>query len=137
MHYELSPRDGRHLLRGLQSLAKVQQAAGAVAFIFPFWDTVAPYKAKPNEDFSWILSKKFSPSRIALFSAHPHGSIQAASKPQEGAISPDFELYGHKNIFVMDASWYPTGLSVNPQIATMSSVLRAARKLSAQKRDRL
>ncbi|HNJ03852.1 MAG TPA: GMC oxidoreductase, partial [Leptospiraceae bacterium] len=42
-----------------------------------------------------------------------------------------------RNIFVMDASWIPTGLSVNPQITTMSSALRAARKLAGEKSKRL
>jgi choline dehydrogenase-like flavoprotein len=66
---------------------------------------------------------------MMLGSAHPHGSIQVANSPKLGAISPEFELYGHKGIYVMDASFYPTGLSVNPQITTMSSVLRASRNL--------
>ncbi|MCE9600464.1 MAG: GMC family oxidoreductase, partial [Spirochaetia bacterium] len=88
-------------------------------------------------NFDWVLKKKIEPGRLSVGSAHPHGSIQASSDAKTGAINPDFELYGHKNIFVMDACWIPTGLSVNPQITTMSSNLRAARKLAGQKADRI
>lgn len=47
------------------------------------------------------------------------------------------ELYGHKNIYVMDASVYPTGLSVNLQITTMSLVLRASQTLALKKSEKL
>ena len=133
VHYELSPQDGRTLLKGMQRLAQVQAAAGATELVFPFTEMNKAYRVHPKSNFNWVLKKSFSPGRIRLFSAHPHGSIPAARNSQEGALSPDFELYGHQKIYVMDASWYPTGLSVNPQVATMASALRAARKLGRQK----
>ena len=134
VHYELSPEDGRTLLQALQSLAQIQAAAGATELIFPFTEmNNKAYPLSPKSNFNWVLKKSFAPGRIRLFSAHPHGSIPAARSPQEGALSPDFELYGHHKIFVMDASWYPTGLSVNPQITTMASALQAARKLGLKK----
>ena len=37
----------------------------------------------------------------------------------------------------MDASVFPTGLSVNPQITTMSFALRASRQLAAEKRKNI
>jgi choline dehydrogenase-like flavoprotein len=137
VEYRFTPGDGRNMLRGLKMLAEVQAAAGARELIFPFGDMEKPVPVDTGTDFGWILEKSFAPGHIAMGSAHPHGSIQAADDPARGAITPDFELYGHDNIFVMDASWIPTGLSVNPQITTMSSALRAARKLGAQKAERI
>ncbi len=137
VYYELSPTDGKHMLLGLKSLAEVQTAAGARELIFPFQDMQDEFATKPGTNFDWILQKSFDPGKISVGSAHPHGSIQASSDPKTGAIDPNFELYGHKNIFVMDASWIPTGLSVNPQITTMSSSLRASRRLAGQKADRV
>lgn len=137
VEFEFTPTDGRNMLRGLKMLAEVQAAAGARELMFPFGDMDGPIKVNPQTNFDWILKKDFSPGRIGVGSAHPHGSIQAAGDAQRGAIDPNFELYGHKNLFVMDASWVPTGLSVNPQITTMSSVLRAARRLAGQKTKRI
>ncbi len=137
VRFELTPGDGRNLLRGLKMLAEVQAAAGATEMVFPFGRLKAPMAVNAKTNFDWILSESFAPNTMSLFSAHPHGSIQAAADPARGAISPDFELYEHENIFVMDASWFPTGLSVNPQITTMSSVLRAARKLAGEKTRRI
>lgn len=136
VYFELTPTDGLNMLRGLKTLAELTVAAGAKELIFPFTRFTEPYVVKGNDNFDWILKESIRPGDINVGSAHPHGSIQSANDPEKGAVDLNMEIYGHKNIFVMDASVYPTGLSVNPQITTMSIVLRAARNLAGQKEDR-
>jgi len=133
----LTPSDARHMLLGLKTLAQVQVAAGAKELIFPFPRFTAPVRVDKSTNFDWILQERTDSGYLSVGSAHPHGSIQAAGSPDLGAVDPRFELYGHKNIFVMDASIYPTGLSVNPQITTMSLNLKAARLLGQEKSKRL
>lgn len=136
VYFELTPTDGKNMLKGLKSLAEVTVAAGAKELIFPFTRFKEPYKVTGNDNFDWILNESFRPGDLLVGSAHPHGSIQSANDPSLGAVDLNMEIYGHKNIFVMDASVYPTGLSVNPQITTMSIVLRASRNLATQKEER-
>ncbi len=135
VYFDLTPTDGKNMLKGLKALAEVQVAAGAKAIIFPFPDVTDPIPVDKNSKFDWILDKSIEAGKIVVGSAHPHGSIQAADSPEKGAADMNFELYGHKNIFVMDASVYPTGLSVNPQITTMSVNLRAAKALAKRKAE--
>ncbi|EQA35304.1 GMC oxidoreductase [Leptospira inadai serovar Lyme str. 10] len=135
VYFELTPTDGKNLLKGIKMLAEVQAAAGAKAIVFPFPDIQEPIPVEKSSKFDWVLDKSIEPGRLSVGSAHPHGSIQAADSPEKGAVDPNFELYGHKNIFVMDASVYPTGLSVNPQITTMSINVRAARALASRKSE--
>jgi choline dehydrogenase-like flavoprotein len=137
VYYEITPTDGYNLLLGLKMLAEVQAAAGAKELVFPFTRMKTPFKVNKDSNFDWILKESIASGSISIGSAHPHGSIQAADSPNKGAIAPNFELYGHKNIFVMDASVIPTGLSVNPQITTMSMSLRASRTLAAEKEKRV
>ncbi|MBM9576809.1 GMC family oxidoreductase [Leptospira sp. 201903070] len=137
VYFELTQGDGKNMLRGLKMLAEVQAAAGAKELIFPFPDMEEPVKVDRNTKFDWVLEKKFNPGSLIVGSAHPHGSIQAADSPEKGAVDPSLELYGHKNIFVIDASVYPTGLSVNPQITTMSFALRASEELASKKKEKL
>ena len=118
-------------------LAGIQASAGAKELIFPFSQMTKPYIVEKNSNFDWVLNQSIETGNINIGSAHPHGSIQAADSPDKGAIAPNFELYGHKNIFVMDASVFPTGLSVNPQITTMSASLRASRRLATEKITRI
>ncbi len=136
VYFELTPTDGLNMLRGLKTLAEITAAAGATELIFPFTRFTEPMKVNSETKFDWILDEGFKPGQLSVGSAHPHGSIQSAANEKQGAVDLDLELFGHKNIFVMDASIYPTGLSVNPQITTMSMVLRAARHLSKQKSER-
>ena len=137
VYFEITPTDGRNLLRGIKMLAGIQASAGAKELIFPFSQMTKPYIVEKNSNFDWVLNQSIETGNINIGSAHPHGSIQAADSPDKGAIAPNFELYGHKNIFVMDASVFPTGLSVNPQITTMSASLRASRRLATEKITRI
>ncbi|MBK8397853.1 MAG: GMC family oxidoreductase [Leptospiraceae bacterium] len=137
VYFEITPTDGLNLLRGIKMLAEIQVAAGAKELIFPFTRMTKPYKVDKDSNFDWVLNESTKTGSILIGSAHPHGSIQAADTPEKGAIAPNFEIYGHKNLFVMDASVFPTGLSVNPQITTMSLSLRASRILANEKKVRI
>ncbi|MDH4261789.1 MAG: GMC family oxidoreductase N-terminal domain-containing protein [Spirochaetia bacterium] len=130
IYYKLSDADAANMLLGLKTLAEVQTAAGATELILPFRSLTKPFPVRKGQDFSWILSES-QENFFAVGSAHPQGSIQASADLKTGAVAPNFELYGHKNIFVMDASVFPTALGVNPQITTMAVIMRAARTLAA------
>ncbi|GBF51394.1 GMC-family oxidoreductase [Leptospira ryugenii] len=136
VYFNLTKEDGQNMLRGLKALAEITVAAGAKELIFPFSRMEKPYQVEKNANFDWVLQESIQSGDLSVGSAHPHGSIQSASTEEMGAVGLNLELYGHKNIFVMDASIYPTGLSVNPQITTMSLVLRAARQLAQEKKQR-
>jgi choline dehydrogenase-like flavoprotein len=135
VYFELTPGDGANMLKGLKTLAEITRASGAHEMVVPFTRYTSPIPLDPNDSFEWILRESFEPGHMLVGSAHPHGSLQSASTKEFGAIDGNFELFGHKNIYVMDASVYPTGLSVNPQITTMSLSLRAARRLSSKKEE--
>ena len=132
VYYKLAQADAANMLRGLKALAEIQTAAGAMELIFPFRRFTRPFPVKPDQDFSWILSESVE-DFFYVGSAHPQGSMQASADPKLGAVNQNLELYGHKNIFVMDASVFPTALGVNPQITTMAFAMRASRKFDRNK----
>ena len=127
VNFKLTNSDAKLMLAGLQKFAQLMAAAGAIELVFPFTRINKPYIVKPGDTFEWILNEKSGTGDLLLGSAHPHGSVQAAASESNGALNPDFELYGHKNIYVMDGSWMPTAIGVNPQILIMSATMRAAR----------
>lgn len=128
--FDLRPEDAKQALTGIRMLAKIQAASGAKEIAFPFTRFKSPLQVTPQDDFEWILNEKTSVYALNLGSAHPHGSVKAAADPSLGALNPDLELYGHKNLYVMDASWFPTSLGVNPQITVTASILKAAGALA-------
>ena len=42
-----------------------------------------------------------------------------ASNPDKGAIDAQFKVFGFDNLFVCDASVFPSSVGVNPQITVM------------------
>jgi choline dehydrogenase-like flavoprotein len=40
--------------------------------------------------------------------------------PERSVIDPDGRVWGWDNLFVADASVFPTSLGVNPQVTTMA-----------------
>jgi choline dehydrogenase-like flavoprotein len=49
-----------------------------------------------------------------------------SNDPQTGVVDEHFKVYGFENLFVCDASVFPTSLGVNPQITVMSLAYYAA-----------
>ncbi len=60
------------------------------------------------------------PEHLMLSSAHPQGGLVMNESPDEGAVGADFRLHGVDNLFVTDASIFPSTIVVNPQWSVMS-----------------
>ena len=55
-------------------------------------------------------------ARIQVFSAHQMGSCRMAPTPATGPTSPSGELFECANLFVADASVFPTSTGINPMV---------------------
>jgi len=49
-----------------------------------------------------------------------------AKDESRGAVKPTGEMYGIENLFIGDASVFPTDLGVNPMITIMAMAMRTA-----------
>lgn len=77
----------------------------------------------------------YRPEHIMLSSAHPQGGCRMSVDPERGAVDERFRLRCASNVFVMDASLFPSTIVVNPQwtIAALAEVAgeRIAREVQA------
>ena len=55
-----------------------------------------------------------------LFSAHQMGSCRMSSSPTKGVVNPNGESWEIKNLYLADASIFPTASGVNPMLTTFS-----------------
>jgi choline dehydrogenase-like flavoprotein len=50
--------------------------------------------------------------------------------PSKGVVDDSFRVHGHQNLYVMDASVFPTAVGVNPQLSVMALSHHAASRIA-------
>ena len=55
-----------------------------------------------------------------LDSAHPQSGNRIGKSQLDSVVDSDCKVHGFKNLFVCDASVFPTAVGVNPQISVMT-----------------
>jgi choline dehydrogenase-like flavoprotein len=61
-----------------------------------------------------------TPADITLGTGHPMGGNALSGDRSVGVVNPEFKVYGYDNLFVCDASVFPTAVGVNPQLTVMA-----------------
>ncbi|MEK7729953.1 MAG: GMC family oxidoreductase, partial [candidate division KSB1 bacterium] len=60
------------------------------------------------------------PDDMILTSSHPQGGNIMSNDCSMGVVDSNFKVHGYNNLFVCDASVFPTSLGVNPQLTIMA-----------------
>jgi choline dehydrogenase-like flavoprotein len=66
-------------------------------------------------------------SDITLGTGHPQGGNALSANRDFGVVDPEFRVYDYKNLFVCDASVFPSSIGVNPQLTVMALANYASR----------
>jgi choline dehydrogenase-like flavoprotein len=70
-----------------------------------------------------------SSDMLNLGSSHPQGGNSMSSGPESGVVDADCRVHGHQNLYVCDASVFPTSVTVNPQLTVMALAQYAAKRM--------
>ena len=76
-----------------------------------------------------------SSDMLNLGSSHPQGGNPMSEGPGEGVVDADCRVHGYRNLYVCDASVFPTSVTVNPQLTVMALAEYAARRMLAGAAD--
>ena len=60
------------------------------------------------------------PKNLLLGSAHPQSGNRIGKSPADSVLDCNCKVQGFRNLFVCDASVFPTSVGVNPQISVMT-----------------
>lgn len=126
--WKLSNHDAKSLLCGVEQCIRILIAAGArkvstsqngvAPFVVPLVD---PMKVFQTSDYqNWIKYVKaagIKQNYCNLASAHQMGTCRMGTSSSQGVCSPQGETFQVKNLFVADASVFPTATGVNPMIS--------------------
>lgn len=113
VHYRLGEDDGRRLARGIAAAAELMLAAGATV---AFTAHAPPVLVRRPADLQRALAAPVEPGRVASFSFHQMGSCRMGGSRAQDVTDPTGRLWGVPNVYIADASLFPTASGVNPQV---------------------
>ncbi len=100
------------------TLAKIHFAAGALE-VYPALQR--GQTLRPDDDIDAFFNAAIKESDdITLSSSHPHGGNAINADPQNGVVDTDLRVHGTDNVYVTDASVFPSCIRVNAQLTTMA-----------------
>ena len=126
--FEFSQRDLERLIAGTKVLSRIYLAGGALR-VFP---SSYEHLELAHEDDLGLLDERIKrPDDLSLGSAHPQGGNPLSEDPGRGVVGMDFRVHGYENLFVADASVFPTNIWANCQATVMAMSHHAASHVAA------
>jgi choline dehydrogenase-like flavoprotein len=127
--FRAGPNEVNAVKRGLKVISEVFFAAGARRLILP---THRFRTIESPKDLHAIDEHVVSTRHFAFGSAHPQGGNPMSADPKTGVVGTDFAVHGLENLFVCDASVFPSSVTVNPIATIMALADYAAPKILAR-----
>ena len=125
--YNLAPKTIDDMARGMAILAKMWFSIGAKSVITSHRDMP---EIRTKADIPVLKDAvRNNPDGLMIGSAHPQGGNKMGSNTEECVVDSDCKVYGFENLYVCDASVFPTALGVNPQLTVMALATMTANKI--------
>jgi choline dehydrogenase-like flavoprotein len=130
LDYKIPKANVKPMQESLVMMTRIHLAAGASSV---FVMRNPPLEIKPGDKFDEIRKINFiEPQRATIFTVHVMGGCQMNKDDKRRCVNNDFTFRDKKNLWVADASIFPTALGANPQITIYSLALWAAREICEQ-----
>ncbi|MDQ6610754.1 MAG: GMC family oxidoreductase, partial [Bacteroidota bacterium] len=117
IRYQPTQKDFDTLLDGLELAGEIYLAAGAEC-VMP--NTFNYYEYKNSEQLKLMKYNIKDSSDITLGTGHPQGGNIISRNPKLGVVDEQLKVHDYDNLFISDASVFPTSIGVNPQITVMT-----------------
>jgi choline dehydrogenase-like flavoprotein len=115
--YKPTPADLAKLVEGLILTGRIYFAGGAQK-VMP--STFQYYEFGSPEELAGLRDLVRDASDITIGTGHPQGGNAVSKRPERGVVDPQFRVWGYDNLFVCDASVFPSSIGVNPQLTVMA-----------------
>jgi len=132
--YNLSDQTIEDMARGMGILARMWFSIGAKSVITSHRDV--PEIVTKADVTKLKDAVRENPNNLMLGSAHPQGGNRMGNNEQECVVNSDCKVFGFDNLYVCDASVFPTALGVNPQLTVMALATITADKIIKNWKDR-
>jgi choline dehydrogenase-like flavoprotein len=117
IEYKINPYDRAHLLEGVAAATELHLAAGAQKVMLPHHSYPAYDSIRKIAVRAVLKNLSWKPNLYSLFSAHQMSSCRMGGNSKTHPIAPNGETYEVRNLFVADASAFPSCSGVNPMLS--------------------
>jgi choline dehydrogenase-like flavoprotein len=131
--YNLSDQTIEDMARGMGILARMWFSIGAKSVITSHRDV--PEIVTKADVTKLKDAVRENPNNLMLGSAHPQGGNRMGNDEGECVVNSDCKVFGFDNLYVCDASVFPTALGVNPQLTVMALATITADKIIKNWKD--
>ena len=122
--YQMSAPDLANLREGVARTCEIFFAAGAdTAYPATFADLPLPaaqFAGRPEALRRFLAQKIQQPDDLMLGSAHPQGGNVMSDNTAVGVVNSQFRVHGVTNLYICDASIFPSTVRINPQLTIMA-----------------
>ena len=124
VHYTLSQNDITNLTKGVRTLAEMWFDVGAEKVISGHEDCVT---LNSKDDIPRLIEAiRANPDGLPVASAHPQGGNRMGEDMKTCVVDSHCKVHSFENLYVSDASVFPTSVGVNPQVTVMAIATMAA-----------
>ena len=124
--YRLNELDAHRMGFGVAIAAEVLLAAGAKQ-VYPGLPGIDAISA--HEDIEQIRERRIRPEHLRLTAFHPMGTVRMGRDEDATVVDPYGAHHEVQNLWVSDASTFPSCVAVNPQMTIMAFAKRTAERI--------
>ena len=132
MRYDINAADTRTAIKVAARVSQVLFAAGAKKCYLPFFGLDA---IDTMDEAKKLEAADIPAKHIELLTVHIMGTARMGPDEKRCVVGDYGEVYGHKGLFVCDASAFPGAVGVNPMETIMALSDRFARHLADHRED--
>src|SRR5262249_26550500 len=135
--WTLGPKDREHIKYALTTLVEIGRHAGATRALLPSEPGIElPLDSASVERFrQGLAAYPLDIRNLRLATAHPQGGNgmygDSSAQKAQRVVDGTFRVEGFDNVFVADASLFPSTITVNPQWTIMALSSLAAKSVLA------
>jgi choline dehydrogenase-like flavoprotein len=124
--FEPREEDMVRLIDGAKLMGEMFLSVGATRVMT---STLQYEELKTQADLNRLDRYKTNRAGLSLNSAHPQGGNAISEYADRGVVDSSFRVHGLQNLYVCDASVFPSSITVNPQFTVMALAHLAAPKI--------
>jgi choline dehydrogenase-like flavoprotein len=117
LEYEPTEADLKLMIKGNKLAARIHFASGANR-VMPM--TFRSLSYTTVEQMNHLDEIVLDNTDIGLHTSHPQGGNAISRDPEKGVVDERFRVHGIENLYVCDASVFPSSVTVNPQLTVMA-----------------